>query len=383
MDRVSGGKRVVLVGGGHAHLYSLRRAKEFLRRGAEVVLVAPQGHHYYSGMGPGLLSGHYRPEEARVDVAALAAGAGCAFLRERVVSVDPGARLLRLEGGQAVPYDLVSFNTGSRVPTERIPGAARVATAVKPVENLERLRERLLRKRTGGAVRVLVVGGGAAGVEVAGNLWLLAREGALQLEITVCEAADRLLPGLPARAGALAFRSLRSRGIVVRTGLGLGRLEGGGAQATSGEVLVYDEAVLTVGIVPGDLYRLSGLPAGPDGGLLVDAFLRSPRYPEVFGGGDCIHFAPHPLPRVGVYAVRQAPVLFRNLLAALEGKAPEPFRPQRRYLLILNLGNGNGLAVWGGLTACGRWALRWKDRLDRAFLRQFQESGTGAGSAGD
>lgn len=368
------------MGGGHAHLYSLRRGTEFVRRGAEVVLVAPQRYHYYSGMGPGLLSGRYRPEEARVDVSALAIETGCGFLPDRVVSVDAGARLLRLEGGQALRYDLVSFNTGSRVPTERLPGAADEATVVKPIENLERLRERLLRKRAGGPARVLVVGGGPGGVEIAGNLWLLAREGASPLEITVCEKADRLLPGLPARAGALALRSLRARGIVVRTGVGLERLEGGAARATSGEVLGYDEAVLTVGIVPDDLYRLSGLPAGPDGGLLVDEFLRSSQYPEIFGGGDCVHFGPRPLPRAGVYAVRQGPVLFRNLLATLEGKPLEPFRPQHRYLLILNLGDGNGLAVWGGLTAHGRWALRWKDRLDRSFLRPFREGGEAAGT---
>jgi NADH dehydrogenase FAD-containing subunit len=371
---------VVFVGGGHAHLYSLRRAKEFRRRGAEVVLVAPHRYHYYSGMGPGLLSGRYRPDEARVDLSALAIEGGFAFRMERVVSVDAGARQLGLEGGQTLPYDLVSFNTGSRVPEEWIPGAAAEATAVKPVENLERLRERLLRKGAGGPARVLVVGGGPAGVEVAGNLWLLGRDGGAPLEIAVWEAAERLLPRLPARAGALALRSLRVRGIVVRTGVGLERLEGGTAQATSGEVLPYDVAVLTVGIVPDDLYRLSGLPTGPDGGLLVDAFLRCPRYPEVFGGGDCVHFARRPLHRVGVYAVRQAPVLFRNLLAALQGTPLEPFRPQRRYLLILNLGDGNGLAVWGGLTAHGRWALRWKDRLDRTFLAQFQGGGEAAGT---
>lgn len=372
MSGMGGQKRVVFVGGGHAHLYSLKRTGELVGRGAQVTLVAPQRYHYYSGMGPGLLSGFYRPDEARVDVHALAVAAGCTFVQDRVISVDAGTRLLRLEGGPALAYDLVSFNTGSRVPAERIAGAGDEATAVKPIENLEGLRKRLLARRGDGSCRVLVLGGGPAGVELAANLWRLGRDGAVPLEITVCEAGDRLLPGLAARAGTLAFTSLGARGITVRTGFAAALLEAGSARSASGEALSYDEAVLTVGIVPHDLYRLSGLPTGPDGGLLVDEFLRSPAHPEVFGGGDCVCFGPRPLPRVGVYAVRQAPVLFRNLLAAVEGRPPEPFRPQRRYLLILNLGDGRGLATWGGWTACGTWALRWKDRLDRAFLRGFQ-----------
>jgi NADH dehydrogenase FAD-containing subunit len=71
---------------------------------------------------------------------------------------------------------------------------------------------------------------------------------------------------------------------------------------------------------------------------------------------------------VGVYAIRQAPVLTANLEAALDGRPPVPFRPQRRYLAILNLGDGTGLATWGGLWWHGRAAFRLKDLIDRRFL---------------
>ncbi len=367
-------KRVVLVGGGHAHLHSLKQAGELVRRGAEVVLVAPQRFHTYSGMGPGLLSRTYRPEQARVDVRSLAVSRGATFVEDRVASVDAGARLLFLEGGSALPYDLVSFNTGSRVPAEGFPGAGE-AVPVKPVENMDTLRGHVLERRGGASCRVLVLGGGPAGVEVAGNLWLLGQREGVGVEVTVCEGAGRLLPGLPDRAGKVARGALEARGVRVRTGFRVSGLEGGAARPEAGEEIAGDLAVLTVGIVPHDLYRRSGLPVGPDGGLLVDEFLRSPAHPEVHGGGDCASFGPTPLPRVGVYAVRQGPVLFRNLLAGLEGRNPEPFRPQRRYLLILNLGDGTGLAVWGRWVLRGRWAFRWKDRLDTSFMGRFQVSG--------
>lgn len=369
------GKRVVLVGGGHAHLYSLKRADELVKRGAAVTLVAPQRFHYYSGMGPGLLSRTYTPEQVRVDVRELATTGGCTVVRDRVVSVDAGARLLTLASGGALPYDFVSFNTGSRVPAERIPGAAEEAIPVKPIENMELLRSRVLDRSGGGPCRVLILGGGPAGVELAGNLLRLARQETVQVEIALCEANERLLPGVAPRAGQIARRSLASRGVTVRTGAVAAGLEEGRAVFSSGDPVRYDVAVLTVGIVPHELYRESGLPTGSDGGLLVDASLRNAEHPEIFGGGDCVSFEPYPLPRVGVYAVRQAPVIFRNLEASLDGRSLESFRPQRRYLLILNLGDGTGLMTWGQWVMRGRWAFRWKNYLDTSFMRKFQVVG--------
>ncbi|MGH7483753.1 MAG: pyridine nucleotide-disulfide oxidoreductase, partial [Longimicrobiales bacterium] len=107
------------------------------------------------------------------------------------------------------------------------------------------------------------------------------------------------------------------------------------------------------------------------GALRVDAALRAIHDPRVFAVGDCAAFEPRPLPRVGVYAVRQAPVLFENLVAAAEGAPLRAYHPQRRHLLILNLGAGEGLAVRGRLHGHGRAAFRLKDWLDRRFLERY------------
>jgi NADH dehydrogenase FAD-containing subunit len=90
--------------------------------------------------------------------------------------------------------------------------------------------------------------------------------------------------------------------------------------------------------------------------------------PNVFGGGDCIAFAPRPLPRIGVHAVRQAPVLLHNLAASLDGRPLRAYRPQRRALLVLNLGDATALATWGPFVWYGHAAFRLKDRIDRRWL---------------
>lgn len=382
-----GTKRVVLVGGGHAHLYSLKHADELRQAGAVVTLVGPGRFHYYSGMGPGLLSRIYQPEQARFDVESLIRSRRGRFVQGRVASVDPDRRALSLEDGRTLGYDLVSFNTGSRVPAERIPGARETSIPVKPIENLEEARRTILERAREGTPEILIIGAGPAGVELAGNTWRLLRENGLHARITLSDAGERLLPGLPERASRIAHRSLSRRGVRVRTGFRTASLEAGKAFSEGGEEIPCDVLLLAIGIVPHGLYADSGLPTSADGGgLLTNAFLQSVTRSDIFGGGDCIAIQGARMDRVGVHAVREAPILFHNLRACLRGEPLKPFEPQRRYLLILNLGDGTGLLVWGPFALRGRWAFWWKNRLDTSFVSKYQlcgEQDAGRSSPGE
>ena len=84
-----------------------------------------------------------------------------------------------------------------------------------------------------------------------------------------------------------------------------------------GREIPFDFAFVATGTKPADLFKESDIPTGEDGGLLVNEYLQSPQYPEIFGGGDCISFKPRPLDKVGVFAVRENPILLENLHAAL------------------------------------------------------------------
>jgi len=149
-------------------------------------------------------------------------------------------------------------------------------------------------------------------------------------------------------------------------------MKGGVARSNTGQQIRYDVAVLTIGIVPPKLFANSGLETAKDGALLVNDYLHSLRHPEIFGGGDCIAIKGKPLSRVGVYAVREGPILFHNLLASLRGEPLKVFRPQERYLLIFNLGDGSGLLVRNPFVWKGRLAFRWKSHIDTKFVSKFQ-----------
>lgn len=368
------GRHLVIAGAGHAHLTLLQRLETITAAGHRVTVIGPGEHHYYSGMGPGMLSGLYRPEEIRFPVAEMARRRGAEFVVDRVVAIDAARRRLRTAGGREIAYDVVSFNTGSEVPVDPALAAAPPGSlvTVKPIENLLAASERVAARLDAGAALALVVaGGGAAGLEVAANLHRLVAGRRGRATVTLV-AGRRLMPGAPAGVRRRALASLTRRGVTVREGARVTALGAGAASLSTGETLPCDLLFLAAGVRPSPLFAASRLPVGADGGLLVDRGLGSTAYPEIFGGGDCISFGPRGLARVGVYAVRQNPVLYANLRAALEGGPLTAFRPQQDFLLAYNLGDGTAIVSWKGLVFGGRPGFVLKNYLDRRFMRRFR-----------
>jgi len=173
----------------------------------------------------------------------------------------------------------------------------------------------------------------------------------------------------------LAQQSLSQRGVRILSNFRVSSLAQGLARSESGQEVSFDVAILTIGIMPQRIFVDSGVETSEDGALLVNDYLQSTSHPDIFGGGDCIAIKGKRLRRVGVYAVREAPILFRNLLATVKGEPLKAFKPQERYLLIFNLGDGSGLFVRGSWIWKGRLAFAFKNYLDTSFMAKFQVSG--------
>jgi NADH dehydrogenase FAD-containing subunit len=165
---------------------------------------------------------------------------------------------------------------------------------------------------------------------------------------------------------------LRAHQVQIETDASVESVAGDRLLLGDGRAFRFDYAVNATGLRPPSLLNGSGLPVDREGALVVNGFLQSTGRHNVFGAGDCVALQDRQLDKVGVYAVRQAPILFGNLIAFLLGRPLTRFRPQRRYLLILNLGDGTGLATWGNWHWQGRWAFRLKDHLDRSFLARYR-----------
>jgi len=352
------GKQLVLIGGGHAHMMILAHLGNFVQDGHSVTVIQPSVHHYYSGMGAGMLGGTYDKNEIRFKTRHVVEQAGGRFILGRAIRIDPEAQQVFLEDGTTVAYDLLSCNAGSYVQGNVTSPADETIIPVKPIEGLEKARARILTQLQTKAMTVAVVGGGPSGIEVAGNLRQLADAPGLKpLQIQLF-GGSRLMSHLTPKIGQLAEKMLKSRNIDIITGNYVEKIDSGRITLADQSSHSVDLIITALGVQPSPIFSVSGLPTGPDGGLEVNSFLQSTGYANIFGGGDCIHFQPQPLDKVGVYAVRQNPVLLHNLKASLTGEPLQPFDPGGSYLLIYNLGRGEGILAKWSIVFPGHWPSR-------------------------
>lgn len=368
------GKDLVFVGGGHAHLTALVNLQDYIGRGHRVTVVSPIIRHYYSGMGPGMLSGIYAPHEIRFNVKKLVEDRGAQFVLGKAIRVDPDNRILHLGDGKELSYDAISFNTGSFVPLDLIKGSTENVYPVKPIVSLFKAKRAILDSIAHGSPHLVVLGGGPAGLELTGNIWRLVRNNGGNARITLV-TGRKILPECVDKARKIARASLARRDIEVLEGVRVDRVEDGNVFMTDGKSIPYDLVFPAVGVKSYSIFQDSGLPMAHDGAMLVNNHLQSVAYPNIFGGGDCINLETFKLDRVGVYAVRQNPILYKNLMATLEGGELETFTPQPTYMLIFNMGDDTGIFVRKSWVWSGRLAFLLKDYVDRKFMKTFQVSG--------
>ena len=365
-------KHLILIGGGHAHMMTLENIGRFIEKGFKVTVIGPSFYHYYSGMGPGMLGGTYSPDDIRFATKEVVQSQGGIFVKDKVLRIDPDKKEVYTETGHSFSYDVLSCNAGSYVPISSEMEDGNNIYAVKPIEKLMEASEKLKALFLERKIMVSIVGGGPSSAEVAGNVWQLAKKvKGHRPEIRIF-AGKKFMARFPESIRSRVLSSLVKRGIqIIETGY-VKDIKPDKIRLESNETFSTDFIFMASGVKPSTIFEVSGLPVGPDKGLLVNQYLQSLRYPEIFGGGDCIYFKDQPLDKVGVYAVRQNPVLLHNLMAALEGKSLVPFDPGPEYLLIFNLGGGVGVLKKKQWVFGGKLAFMIKDYIDIKFMKKFQ-----------
>jgi selenide,water dikinase len=376
-------RRLVLVGGGHAHLHVLRQLARRPLADTEVVLVSPGDSHYYSGMVPGYVQGQYESDTLRFDLAALARCAGARLVRATADRVDVAERAV-VTGNGSVPFDLCSVDVGSDAAGGRVAGMREHALTLHPTSHAVELRARLdaLVASAARPLVVAVVGGGAGGTEIAFAIQRRLRAAPHGGTVTIVERGREVLGDFAPRVRQLVHSLLCERGI----GLVLGsRVTGVSATAVTldaGATVPADLVVWMAGAAAPAVLARSDVPKDDEGYLLVDRTLRAVDGAPVWGAGDCITMRDRPgVPKAVVYAVRQAPILERSLRAALEKGRPKKYRPQRSYLALINTGDDKAILRWRAVSLHSRWAWRLKDRIDRRFMERYRRCDETSGSA--
>lgn len=360
-------KRLVLLGGGHAHVHVLESLAHAPLPGIEVTLVSPYPRQIYSGMLPGWIAGHYRIEDCAIDLAAMSKRAGCRFLQTRASALDLTERTVTCADGTRERFDWLSIDTGPASAPGGIEGAHTHALAVRPIEAFIVGIERMLAtiaSRPDSAIAL--IGAGAAGVELAFAL----RHRCPEAAIAVIGSSAVPLDGLPGRLQRHARQLMAERHIAWHGAVRARAVDTRGVSLDDGQHVAAEHVLLLTGASAPDWPRASGLATDAAGFIRLDPMLRSVSHPFVFAAGDIAHYDA-PRPKSGVYAVRAGPPLSTNLRHAIAGEALEPWSPQRRALYLISTGNAHALAAWGPLAWWGDWVWRWKDRIDRRFMARF------------
>ena len=320
---------VIVVGGGYAGLHAVRAAAD---RSVPVTLVDREGRHDFvtrlasvaGGTAPlgdaGRPSGDFVPDVERAEVA------------------EVGDGWVRLGDGRTLSADAVVVTTGAEVSRPPIEGIEH-AYGLRNTQDAAWIRSALAEAKS-----LVIIGGGATGVQLAGAA-SIAHPG---LRIELLEAQPRLLPGLPSELASGARRILADRGVVVRLGDGVERITETGVETANGSM---EGIVVWAGGFEADTSGL-GLPTADDGRILVDDRLRVHDFERTFAAGDVaahVDGRGDRLPMSAQVAVRAGSAAGANAARLVRGRRLQRVRLSQ-IGWVLDLGGRRGVARVGPLS---------------------------------
>lgn len=364
---------LVLIGGGHTHALVLRQWGMNPLAGVRVTLINPGATAPYTGMLPGYIAGHYERDELDIDLVRLARFAGARIIFDKAAGIDTTAKRVKLEGRAPVQYDIASIDVGVSAELPGVEGFSSYAHSVKPLGAFADAWKSFLERTNEPGIRTscVVIGGGVAGIEIAlAMAHRLRAAGLNQASVTVVEAGPKILSGVTAGARRALQAALARYHVSVLTSAETRRITSGVLHLSDGGVLPADFIVSAAGARPYAWIAETGLEQ-TNGYINVRRDLRATGDSSLFAVGDCAHMPHAPREKAGVFAVRQAPVLFQNLQAALRERPLGPYHPQSDFLKLISMGDKSVVAQKYGIALSAPWLWKIKNRIDRAFMERL------------
>jgi len=373
---------LVLIGGGHSHLFVLKYLAMNPIPGMRLTLITRDLHTPYSGMLPGFIAGHYEFDDAHIDLRPLSVYARARLIRAEVSAIDVDQKVIMMADRPPITYDLLSINIGSR---PAMPGFADVGEnqfAVKPIDNFlthwQKLEQRILASPT--PVKLAIVGAGAGGVELAlslqyriGQALAPSRKVDHHLEVSLVTDDDQILSAFSDRLRRRFTRVLKSRNIKVHCNTRVQQFDNGFMGVENRDPIQSDAVIWVTTASAPDWLSTTGLKLDSDGFIAVNDRFQSCSHPQVFATGDIASVDRYPRPKSGVFAVRQGIPLAKNLARSLRNQPLKSFRPQKQFLSLISTGEPYAVAARGPWSAEGAWLWLLKNRIDRRFMRQFSD----------
>ena len=374
-------KDLVLIGGGHSHVSVLRKFGMKPVDGLRITLITRDIHTPYSGMLPGYIAGHYDFDECHIDLGPLTRFVNGRLYHSEVSKIDLTNQTITVEGRPPVSYDLLSINTGSRPGVIDVPGAEKYSLVAKPIDiflqRWENLQEEVISSQ--GEFHIAIVGGGAGGVELAlstqHKLNKLLRENndnPDRLKFSLLTQGNKILATHNQGVQRKFMQVLARRNIDVLFNHNVSEINQNFVTVQSGKKIATDAVIFVTNASAPEWPANSGLDVDSNGFIRVNKFLQSTSHPNVFAAGD-IASLPDPRAKSGVFAVRQGPILAKNLRFAATGKNLSIYRPQKNFLGLISTGNKYAVASRGSWSMQSKWLWDVKNWIDTRFMQKYND----------
>lgn len=391
---------LVLLGGGHSHVLWLKYWQQLKyshpAKKIRPLLISDSATSPYSGMLPGLLSGDYSYASCYIDLVRLSHKSNCDFLQRRCINIqkvdsaiegEHKEKLYRLDFAAldnqppaSIFCRVLSINIGSQPFISKADShniAKNKSWKVKPInkffQNYQTLQKSLAHLNTESLQKPLIkiMGAGAAGVEIACAIKKAQPNSQIQLH----SHSTLPLPRFNFRTQNRCLKHLNKLGIeYIRTYIHPSTSRASTNDFHNGiDTSEYGFTIWCTQSAAAEWLVNTNLKLSAEGFIKVDKYLQT-SFPGVFAAGDCLHFSPKPLPKAGVYAVRQAKTLFTNTCRYLtdSNAALTTYKPQKSILAIVNMGNYYALAQKGRWSAAGFLPWAYKHYIDSKFMSLFK-----------
>ncbi len=346
---------LVLAGGGHSHALVLLRwaMHPKLRPAGMITLVNKASTTIYSGMFPGVVAGKYKIDEILIDLRNLASKAGVSFVMAEIEGINLKDKKLLLAGRPEIEYSLLSLNIGTKTNlnfNSIISSDKNLAIPIKPFsESLSFIVDQDIYKDDSYAKPFVIIGAGFSGIEIAFSLRKRWPKRPIQLKV---KRGRKLAKNLLNTLKALNIELIQKNSSVL-----------------------YPSLICT-GNQSFEWIKDSGLPVNQDGRVLTKNTFQVLNYPELFAVGDCGVIKDDSRPSSGVWAVRSAIPLAKNLESITKGLKLQEWKPQRKAIQLLDINsskkNSKAFISWGKfLIGPFNWLSRLKELIDKRFMSKF------------
>ncbi|WP_413389792.1 selenide, water dikinase SelD [Prochlorococcus marinus] len=346
---------LVLAGGGHTHALVLLRwaMNPKLKPAGMITLVNKSSSTIYSGMFPGVVAGKYKIDEILIDLRNLASKAGVSFVMAEIEGIDTKKKKLLLAGRPEIEYSLLSLNVGTKTNLNSkslIRGDKDLAVPIKPfLESYKFIVGQDIHEDNPSAKPFLIIGGGFAGIEIAFSLrkrW-------------------------PKRSIIIRVKSQRKLSKNL-----LEKLSDLKIEITEKYPSILCPKLICTGNKSFEWIKDSGFLLDENGRILTKKTLQVHNYPELFAVGDCGVIKDHPRPSSGVWAVRSAKPLAKNLERINKGLKLKEWKPQRKAIQLLDINYVNkkskAFISWSQLMIGPfDFLSRLKESIDKKFVSKF------------